>query len=62
MRSGVIFADGPTVPDTVYCFSCTVRYAGQELASCVGCSRPWPFVADVEDSIAVLCPECRKAD
>jgi hypothetical protein len=42
---GVIFADDPTVPGTLFCFDCTSRYAPDELSRCAGCrSASVPFM------------------
>ncbi|MFC7908312.1 hypothetical protein [Streptomyces nigra] len=58
--AGVVFADSPEVSDTLYCFGCGARHAARDLVPCAGCSRPWFIEADVEGSIANLCPDCRE--
>ncbi|WP_435613463.1 hypothetical protein [Streptomyces sp. bgisy159] len=55
---GVNFADGTRLSDTLYCFGCSVRHEARDLATCAGCSRPWPVEADADRLGATLCPDC----
>lgn len=57
---GVVFADSPEISDTLYCFDCGARHAADELVLCAGCSRLWFREADIEGSVANLCPACRE--
>jgi hypothetical protein len=56
---GVNFADGTRLSDTLYCFGCSNRHEARDLATCAGCSRPWPTPADADRLGFTLCPDCR---
>nr|WSZ18925.1 hypothetical protein OH837_39165 [Streptomyces canus] len=56
---GVNFADGTRLSDTLYCFGCSNRHEARDLATCAGCSRPWPTPADADSLGFTLCPDCR---
>ncbi|MEU1895685.1 hypothetical protein [Streptomyces pristinaespiralis] len=55
---GVSFADGTRLSDTLHCFGCTTRHEARDLATCAGCSRPWPVEADADRLGSTLCPDC----
>ncbi|GHB22808.1 hypothetical protein GCM10010306_014470 [Streptomyces umbrinus] len=57
---GVVFADSPEVPDTLYCFCCGARHASHELVLCAGCTRQWFLEAEDEGTAPHLCPDCRE--
>lgn len=55
---GVNFAGSARLSDTLYCFGCGVRHEARDLATCAGCSRPWPTDADADRLGPTLCPDC----
>ncbi|MFJ8948436.1 hypothetical protein ACIRG4_35395 [Streptomyces sp. NPDC102395] len=55
---GINFADGTRLSDTLYCFGCSARHEARDLATCAGCSRPWPVDADANRLGPTLCPDC----